>query len=152
MNRFRRGATAQHAAVEALLSVHEDTEDHTAAVARLDADLRIEALVLSVRHQRDDAVGVMAETFRECLFANLEWSALLVRRVRGGVETQHPPILRAGENELGMIGEIIRLGCSREIAECGKNQPNDSDKTQDTARDATCDVRLRVGLLACKSR
>ena len=77
VHEFRRVAASGHSAVEPLPAVHGDAEDHAAAGAGLEANFRIEAFVMAIEQERDDAVGMMAKTFFKSFLADLQRRASL---------------------------------------------------------------------------
>ena len=77
-----------------MLAVHQDAKDDHATGTGLETDLGIEALVLAIRPQHDDAVGVSAKTFVKMPLADPQG-----RAVGGDIKSQRPPALRRRLNE-----------------------------------------------------
>ena len=101
-----------HAAVEPLLVVDEDLEDHRAFPLLwlpLNADLGLESLELAPQVNSDLAVGMASQPPRVFLVTDLQLRRRLGCRADGRVEPQLAPCLDHVADPIGKVPKVLDL-------------------------------------------
>lgn len=107
MDRFGAIGLAHHAAVKPFLAIDEHAEHNRAfgGLLFLDAGLRVESGVIAAENDRYGAVGVMAQSFGECVCSNLQRQSRHAGFMCRNVETKLAQAKAGSERNLGVVAQ-----------------------------------------------